>query len=71
MLGDNPDEWSDAILRRLEGDEMLSLLIVAGRLPKQLRLPIDDDWFEEFQIDAWVDGAPVYRSIGFVLRCDE
>jgi hypothetical protein len=68
MLGDAPEDWKGATFRRSDGPEWRTILIVDGRAPVRVGLPIDDEWLEEFELDAWDDGEPVYRSLGFLPR---
>jgi hypothetical protein len=68
MLGDDPADWTGATFQRSGGAEWRRILVVDGRAPVQVGLPLDDEWLEEFRIDEWRDGEPVYRSIGFVPR---
>lgn len=58
----------DAIFRRATGDEPHRLYLLGGRPPGVVRLPVDDDWFEEFRIDCWENGQPVFVSTGYVSR---
>ena len=68
MLGDDAEDWSSALFQGEGGLQRRRILLVGGRAPVVVRIPTDDEGFEEFCIDGWSDGEPVYRTTGFVPR---
>lgn len=67
MIGDDPADWHDAILRRLSGDEDQRLLFASGRPPKVVRVPVAPHTLESFELDTWENEIPIYCSTGIVL----
>jgi hypothetical protein len=66
MLGDNPDDWTSATFLRPSGSERRRILLVDGRPPLEVLLPVNEEEREQFQLDEWQDGEPVYRSLGLI-----
>jgi hypothetical protein len=66
MLGDNPDDWTSAAFLRTSGSERRRILLVDGRPPAEVLLPVDDASREQFRIEEWRNGEPVYRSLGLI-----
>ncbi|MEY9951642.1 hypothetical protein ABIA36_001078 [Leifsonia sp. EB34] len=61
-------DWDEGTLRRPDGDSRIELMHTEQRFPKRLRLPIDDDWVEEFDLLEWEDDRPVYHFRGYTPR---
>lgn len=67
-MGEPLLDLGGALFRRVSGDEWRRVVLVDGRYPVSVGLPLDDEWLEEFRLDGWRSGEPVYGSCGFSPR---